>query len=214
MMTATGSRIYGVDTASVRIRLARLADVDAILEMRDRAAAWLSKKHTDQWQQPWPSAQEQARRISWAINNKATWMLVDGERQVGTVTVFGEDLGGLWSEREDTGDPALYLQRLIVIRDYAGRGLGARVLDWAAESASRRGRKWLRIDVWANNLELHEYYIDNKFSAAGDVSKEVLRLPYLTDYPSTALFQRAVTPKRKRSLLRWREAVRLWDKMV
>jgi ribosomal protein S18 acetylase RimI-like enzyme len=195
----------------ITIRPARGRDLPDILHLRDNAAVWLEKQGTDQWQEPWPSAWDQSRRIRWAIRERATWMLNDGATSVGTVTLFDEDLAGLWDGQEGNLDSALYLQRLIIHRDYAGRRLGEQVLDWAEQVAAARGRKWVRIDVWHNNLALQKYYTDRNFVSVGDVRPEVLGNPYLACYPSTALFQRPVPVPAFESRV---TELKLWDALV
>ena len=71
---------------------------------------------------------------------------------------------------------------------YAGLGLGAALLDWAADVAKRDHRAALiRIDVWTTNQSLHAYYEGQRFMRReGRDPKE------LANYPSQALFEREV----------------------
>ena len=63
----------------------------------------------------------------------------------------------------------MYVRRLVVRRDYAGRGLGAALLDWAGLTARRQaGAQWIRVDVWRSNKELHAYYERQGFTSCGD----------------------------------------------
>src|SRR3954451_4652578 len=96
------------------IGVARGCDLPDILHLRDNAAAWLDKRGIDQWREAWPSAWDQTRRIPWAIGERATWMLRDGMTLVGTVTLFDEDLAGLWEGQPGQAESALFLQRLII----------------------------------------------------------------------------------------------------
>ena len=64
-----------------------------------------------------------------------------------------------------TRRPALYVRRVVVARSYSGLGLGAALLDWAADVAkSDHGAALIRIDVWTTNLELHAYYEGQRFT--------------------------------------------------
>src|SRR5262249_28233549 len=95
-------------------------------------------------------------------------------------------------------DPAVYVYRLVVSRAFAGRGLGAALLDWAGLGARQRyGARWIRVDVWTTNTRLHDYYRRQGFTFCG--FSEAFRY-----YPSAALFQKAtgrIRPTR-RSLFR------------
>ena len=73
-----------------------------------------------------------------------TWLLWDDTIPVGTITVDTEEpvaANGqpVWPEHK-RHEPALYVRRVIVNRQYAGLGLGAALLYWAAEVARRLNR--------------------------------------------------------------------------
>ena len=79
-----------------------------------------------------------------------------------------------------------YAHRLITARDYAGRGLGADLIDWAGLRGQRLyGAKWIRIDVWTSNAALHDYYGETGFERCGSCADP--------GYPSGALFQKRVS---------------------
>jgi GNAT superfamily N-acetyltransferase len=69
----------------------------------------------------------------------------------------------LWTDAE-AAEPALYTHKLTVARAYAGRGLGAELLDWAGTRAADIGATWLRLDVWTTNLDLQRYYLEQGFT--------------------------------------------------
>ena len=59
----------------------------------------------------------------------------------------------------DLTERAVYLHRLITARKYAGHGLGGSLVNWAAEHArAKYGARWIRIDVWTTNTDLHRFY--------------------------------------------------------
>jgi len=71
---------------------------------------------------------------------------------------------------------------------YAGLGLGAALLDWAADVARRDHEAALiRIDGWTMNLGLHAYYEQQGFVRR--LGRDPVPSP---DYPSQALFERDV----------------------
>jgi ribosomal protein S18 acetylase RimI-like enzyme len=74
---------------------------------------------------------------------------------------------------------------MVVSRAFAGRGLGAALLDWAGLRARRlHGARWVRVDVWTTNTTLHAYYRRHGFEFHGLREES-------TGYPSAALFQKA-----------------------
>jgi GNAT superfamily N-acetyltransferase len=182
-----------VGTYPFALRLALPGDLEEIRGLVRAAARWLrASKDTDQWANPWPDRARQRERILNDLLKGKTWIVWDGTTAVATITVDTEgplDLNEqpVWPAHKRR-EPALYVRLVIVSRSYAGLGLGAALLDWAAEVAKRDHEAALiRIDVWTANLELHAYYEGQRFTRCeGRDPRE------LGDYPSQALFERAV----------------------
>ncbi len=168
-------------------------DFDKVRSLVREAAGWLQKsKRTDQWAKPWPNRHAHRERIRNDLLKGKTWIVWDDRDAAGTITVDTEEpLGSgeqpIWPAHKRR-DRALYVRRVVVSRDYARIGLGAGLLDWAADLARRdHGAAVIRIDVWTTNLELHAYYERHGFTRSeGRDPRE------LGDYPSQALFERDV----------------------
>lgn len=166
-------------------------DLDAVSGLVREAAEWLrTSKDTDQWARPWPDRTRQRERMLIDLLKGKTWLVWDDETAVATITVDTDEPVDLneqpvWPEQERHRS-ALYVRRIVVARDYAGRGLGAALLDWAAHVAQRDHQAALiRIDVWTTNSELHAYYERQHFVRLPDHGRASL-----PDYPSQALFER------------------------
>ena len=166
-------------------------DLDAVSGLVRQAAEWLrTSKDTDQWARPWPDRIHHRERMVNDLLKGKTWLVWDGETAVATITVDTDEPADLndkpvWPERERHRS-ALYVRRVVVARTYSGSGLGAALLDWAADVAERdHGAELIRIDVWTTNLELHAYYEGQRFTRLrGRDPVEI------TGYPSQALFER------------------------
>jgi ribosomal protein S18 acetylase RimI-like enzyme len=102
---------------------------------------------------------------------------------IATVTLRDEADPDFWLPR-DQPSAGLYLSHLAVDRAFAGLGVGAGVLDQAERVASRRGKRWLRLDAWKTNPRLHGYYRRQGF--------QPVRTAEAPGRGSGALFQRAV----------------------
>jgi GNAT superfamily N-acetyltransferase len=172
------------------LRIARAADTPenlrAIIGLVEEASAWLSLKGTDQWQKPWPTRRRRDARIQRGLKREATWIVWADHRAVATVSTATTPKSMVWRDAEcDLSAPAVYAHRLIVTRDFAGWGLGAQLIDWAALRGHRDyGAEWVRIDVWSSNLALHEYYTKRGFKSCGECPD--------SRYPSGMLFQKNV----------------------
>jgi GNAT superfamily N-acetyltransferase len=165
-------------------------DLDNVVALVREAAAWLGSMDIDQWQTPWPDADGQRERILNDLYKGKTWLVREGETVAATITIDTDeptdvDERPVWPA-EESQPRVLYVRRVIVSRRYAGLGLGAALLDWAAEVAETDyGAELIRIDVRTTNLKLHAYYEGQGFTPGPKPEG-------LSDYPSQALFQRGV----------------------
>ncbi len=171
----------------LELRQATESHSNVIIGLIDEAAAWLRGRDTDQWAEPWPSEEDRRDRIVRALAAGRTWIVWDGDLPVATLTAEPHDNqhdGPVWPEEAER-DLAVYVGRLVVSRSHSGRGLGARLLDWAGLSARHTYRaRWIRVDVWTTNKALHGYYRRQGFEFCGYSEKA-------GEYPSAALFQKA-----------------------
>ena len=165
------------------LRRADQDDHDVIIGLIDAAAEWLRTKNADQWAQPWPSEEDRNHRISHDLTAGNTWITWDNGTPAATITADSAQ-NPIWPA-ETRDDPAVYVARLVVSRAFAGRGLGAALLDWAGLRAQRHyGARWVRVDVWTTNTALHAYYRRQGFQSCGLGTASA-------PYPSAALFQKA-----------------------
>jgi GNAT superfamily N-acetyltransferase len=175
---------------SFALDLAVPGDLDKVVGLIREAGDWLGSKGIDQWQKPWPDRAGERERILNDLFKGKTWMVRDGKTTVATITIDTDeplDMNGrpVWPP-DGTHRSALYVRRVIVSRRYARLGLGAALLDWAADVAKRDyGAELIRVDVQTTNLKLHAYYEGQRFTRCPDPQG-------LGDYPSQALFERGV----------------------
>ena len=175
------------------LRPASPSDRTVILGLIESAARWLwERKKIGQWRDPWPDQAAHEARIDRDLARGRTWMLQDGLATAATITTDpGSD--PLWSEREYQS-PALYIRRFVVSRAYAGRGLGAELLDWAAATGHHsHDARFIRVNAWTDNTGLHAYYTSRGFEQCDPAA--------VLHHPSRARFQRATSYRHASS--RW-----------
>ncbi|MGH8933655.1 MAG: GNAT family N-acetyltransferase [Egibacteraceae bacterium] len=169
-------------------------DLDILLALRDEGARWLASLDIDQWSSPWPSQDLMVEGMLCNIQAEETFIVWDHTAAAATITVHRWANPDLWTESE-RAEPALYCHKLTVVRAYAGRALGAELIDWVCSRAVNSGATWLRADVWTTNDKLQRYYSDHGF--------DYVRTVVLPHNPSGALFQRparrAPTPRLQRA---------------
>jgi GNAT superfamily N-acetyltransferase len=142
----------------VIITLAEPHDVSKLLSFREEAATWLRKLGSDQWSRPYP-----ADKLLETIEAGTVFMLRDGHTTAGTITLTPDAEEGLWTA-DELAEPSMFVNKLTVAREYAGRNLGGRLLDWAGDRAHRAGAQWLRLDAWTTNEGLQRYYLAQGFT--------------------------------------------------
>jgi GNAT superfamily N-acetyltransferase len=72
----------------------------------------------------------------------------------------------IWREKE-RGD-AVYLHRVVVHPQHRGGQLFGKVLDWALNHARELQRSFVRIDTWADNGKIIQYYTGYGFRFVED----------------------------------------------
>jgi hypothetical protein len=108
----------------MRITRATPDDLGVLAAFRDEAAAWLTAKGIDQWQEPWPTEDLMVEGMLRNIEAGETFIVWDDDNTpAATITVNRWAKPELWTEQE-RAEPALYAHKVTVDRAYGGRGLG------------------------------------------------------------------------------------------
>ncbi|WP_319044852.1 GNAT family N-acetyltransferase [Kribbella solani] len=100
-----------------------------------------------------------------------------------TVTLDQDADTELWTP-EERAEPSRYVHKLTVDRQFAGTGLGARILNWAGDQAAREGAAWLRLDAWTTNPKLHDYYVRQGFEHLRTVTDSGVVSGWLAQRPA------------------------------
>jgi GNAT superfamily N-acetyltransferase len=131
-------------------------DIDTVLALLDDASAWLvSIGRTGQWgTEPHSTNPRRIAQVTeWAGTGRLHLAHLDG-RVAGALAV-GEAMPYVPPATE----PELYVNLLVTGRAFAGRGVGARLLDHARTIARERGAHQLRVDCYAgDDRALVRYY--------------------------------------------------------
>lgn len=146
-------------------RPARWEDLPEVASILTEAAQWARARGTERWWSiPFPS--EWVRR---GIERGEVVVVERGARMLGTLTLTRED-PRMWGEQPPIGG---YVHRIAVRREYAGQGLGSRMLDWAEGEVRGWGRSKLRLDCLSTNESLVEYYLAHGFREVSRVQGNI-----------------------------------------
>lgn len=172
----------------ITVRPARAHELDTVVRLWDEAARWLASRGSDQWQYP---ARREAIARSIAAGDQC-WLVEEDGRVIGTITVDDHADPEFWRP-EDDPENALYLHRMVTIREVAGREIGSALLDWASRRAAGLGKQWVRLDAWRSNSELQRYYANRQFKHVRTVELPHRRSGALFQRPSGATLGRGPT---------------------
>jgi len=89
------------------------------------------------------------------IETGRLFRVMDGDALGGVFSVTYAD-DAIWGERE-RGEH-IYLHRIARATTYPGRGIMRPILEWAWAECRRLGRSGIRIDTWASNQALIDFY--------------------------------------------------------
>ena len=143
----------------MNVRIATVEDVETVGGLIDEASAWLGGLGLEQWPRPFPREQ-----LAEAVARGELFLAEVGDDLVATVTVLADD-PMYWGERPPD---ALYVHKLVVRRDRAGRGLGADLVAWVDARAVETGRRFLRLDCLRDDPGIRAYYERLGFEHRGD----------------------------------------------
>jgi GNAT superfamily N-acetyltransferase len=142
------------------IEKAGLDDLDTVLYLLKNASKWLKSKGLQQWDYYLTDMEGNLKEISDSIRKGSTYLLFIENRGVGTLTL--ESLPNewdceLWGAEADE-DGCMYLHRLVVEREWKGKGFGDICLDWAESFCQENGYEKIRFDCLHSNNKLNHYY--------------------------------------------------------
>lgn len=152
-------------THDIRIRPGSLADAPAILDMLDAAVAWMNGRgNTEQWgTTPYSQKPGGVARVERYTTANTPYIAELAGTPVGALVL---DSGpNPQVPIPPAEEPERYVRLLVSDRRHAGRGIGAALLDHAAEETRRAGVRLLRVDCWAGGGgELVAFYEGTGFT--------------------------------------------------
>ena len=136
---------------TIAVRVALPPDARAVEEMLREAARWVDALGVVMWDEGELDSSRIAREVA------------DGQFFVAEVD--GTIAGAIRFQLEDRlfwpdvpqGDSA-FVHRLVVAREFKGRGVSTALLDWSVERAQTMGRRFLRLDCDAERAKLRALY--------------------------------------------------------
>ncbi|WP_461297309.1 GNAT family N-acetyltransferase [Streptomyces harbinensis] len=166
----------------MKIRSGGSDDIPLILGMLDGAVEWLvARGRTGQWgTEPWSARPKAVARVGEIVAQGEPWIAeIDGE-PAGTLTLTPHPTPYVAAVDE----PEVYVHLLVTDRRFAGRGVGAALLEHALAEARRKEISLVRVDCYAgDDGRLVAYYRSRGFELVEHFTAN-------TDWPGALLAQR------------------------
>lgn len=131
------------------VRNTEMSDLGLIFELFEQSINYQEKKGYPVWRN------YDRNTIIKDLENKNQYKVIIGS-SIAIVFSVGYADKIIW-RHHDQGD-ALYLHRIVVNPTLKGQKLIGKIVDWAIHHCNEKGLKSIRMDTWANNPTLIEYY--------------------------------------------------------
>ncbi|QNN42199.1 GNAT family N-acetyltransferase [Pedobacter roseus] len=155
-------------------------DIDTIFEFYDMAIAHQKKVFNKHWQ---GFSREMVQTE--IDENRQYKILVDGVVACVFAVTFNDQL--IWGERDHE---AIYIHRIVTHPKFRGYSFVKEIIKWAKVFAADNGIKFIRMDTWADNEKLLEYYTACGFDYVGVVTMDKTEgLPKHYEGISLSLFE-------------------------
>ena len=144
----------------MNVRCAHPEEAQVAAEILDEATAFVATLGFPEWPTPFPVDELAAN-----IERGELYLAELVGEIVGTFTLLWED-PTFWGKQPPV---AVYVHKLAIRRRFAGRGLGAALVDWVGEQAAAAGRKFIRLDCLRADAGIRAYYERLGFEHRGDL---------------------------------------------
>lgn len=132
-----------------RVENAIIDDLPFICSLFDQAIAFQKSNNYIGWNN------YDVNYIRLDIENKLLFKIVQQQDIICVFSVcYSDPL--IWREKEN-GD-AIYLHRIISNRKFPGSAAFEKVFNWALQTAREKGLQNIRMDTWADNYKIIDYY--------------------------------------------------------
>lgn len=143
---------------------ARAGDLDRYLDLLEGVADWLEARGIRQW--PRGNFRRSSAFYAQSVERGDVHLAFAGGELAGALRLLLRE-PIVWPEVVD--DDGVYVYNLAVRREWAGTGLGSRMLEWAGDRAASLGRRCVRLDCMADNAFLKAYYRQAGFEERGEI---------------------------------------------
>lgn len=146
--------------ATIDMQLATAVHLDEVLEIIRGTAKWLKGIGIHQWSENFPIS-----RLETEVLKGELFVLLGSDQHViGTVSL-SMGRSEYWPDDKSS---AVYLHRLAISRECAGRNFGTEIVEWVLEYSKRQGVTLVRLECDKTNPFLPGFYERCGFKKVGE----------------------------------------------
>jgi ribosomal protein S18 acetylase RimI-like enzyme len=134
-------------------------DLEFIYELFDHSIKYQEKNGYPAWR-----GYDKGALIRDVENKNQYKIILDSQIGIVFSVCYADNV--IWREKEK-GD-SIYLHRIVVNPSCKGQKLFGLVLDWTLEHAKQKGLCFVRMDTWADNPKIIDYYKSFGFTFMGN----------------------------------------------
>ncbi|GHN00840.1 N-acetyltransferase [Cytophagales bacterium WSM2-2] len=146
-------------TTSALIENTTATDLDFIYQLFEESVKYQEAKGYPVWRNYDKGA------LIRDVENKNQYKIVI-ESKIAIVFSVRYDDKVIWREMDQ--DNAIYLHRIVVNPGFKGQKLFGHILTWVTAHVKQKQLRFIRMDTWANNPTIIEYYKTFGFRFAGN----------------------------------------------
>ena len=141
------------------IELSQIKDLPEIMKVYEESAQYQQSKNYNVW----PLVTENI--VSEEINQSRHLKITKNNVVACVFTItFSDPI--IWDMRDN--GTALYLHRIATHSDFKGNNFMQLITDWSKNKVLENQKSKLRLDTWADNENLKNYYLKFGFKTVGD----------------------------------------------
>jgi GNAT superfamily N-acetyltransferase len=144
-------RRFAANVAMIELNQASLSDLVTVSTILKEAADWLRTTGRAMWRDD----ELDSDRVHKDVEAGSFYLAYYDGEPAGTIKFQLED-ARFWPDLP--GNEAAYVHRIAVKRQFAGKGVSSKMLEWAANHAASLGRSYLRLDCEADRQALRAIY--------------------------------------------------------
>jgi ribosomal protein S18 acetylase RimI-like enzyme len=136
-------------TPGYEVRNTEMSDLEQIFHLFEQSISYQEQKGYPVWRN------YDREAITRDIENKEQYkVMMEGKMAIVFSVCYTDRI--IW-RHYDRGD-SIYLHRIVVNPELKGKKLFGKILEWAKTHCVQKGLRYIRMDTWANNPTIIDYY--------------------------------------------------------